>query len=204
MVAVAKKRKARIIRVGPQDHGKRMSLDDFDRAIPMEGHLYELAKGVIEVSEVPNLKHGEVVRAVRKAVERYDDDHPGIITYTATGADAKLLIGAEESERHPDWLIYLRPAPNDKQPWSEWIPEIVVEVVSPSSSKRDYDEKPSEYAALGIREYWIVDPIRQTVTIKTRWRGLWRDRILKPGQSYTTDLLPGFKLEAKKILAAGK
>jgi len=37
------------IRIGPADHGRRMSLDDFDRAIAAEGWNYELGKGVIEV-----------------------------------------------------------------------------------------------------------------------------------------------------------
>jgi Uma2 family endonuclease len=55
--------------------------------------------------------------------------------------------------------------------WSVWIPEIVVEVVSPSSAKRDYHDKPSEYLSFGIDEYWIVDPAKQRMTVNRRWRG---------------------------------
>ncbi len=205
MVAVAKKRKPRVIRVGLQDHGTRMSLDDFDRAIASEGHLYELAKGVIEVSEVPQVNHECVVAELRDALAVYKHQHPGVIYLIASGGGAKLLSEVDQSERHPDLLVYLNEPPtSEPQPWAVWIPEIVVEVVSDSSVKRDYDEKPPEYASMGVKEYWIIHPSRQTITTKTRWRSVWRDRVLKPGHTYTTTLLPGFKLDAKKILAAGK
>lgn len=44
-------------------------------------------------------------------------------------------------------------------------PQLVVEIVSPESLKRDYRYKRSEYAALGIPEYWIIDPEQQKITI---------------------------------------
>lgn len=204
MVAVVAKRRKKV-RIGPEDHGKRMSLDDFDRAVPAQGYLYELNKGVVEVSDVPKLKHGRVVAFLRRILALYEDAHPDRINYMASGAEAKLLSEPDESERHPDWLIYLSPPPADEDhPWSRWVPEIVIEVVSESSVRRDYEEKPGEYLNLGVREYWIIDPLKQIITLKTRWRGIWKDRVLKPGQSYETMLLPGFKLEARKVLGAGK
>ena len=44
-------------------------------------------------------------------------------------------------------------------------PLLVVEVVSPNQSDRDYRYKRSEYAARGIAEYWIVDPLAAKVTM---------------------------------------
>ena len=44
-------------------------------------------------------------------------------------------------------------------------PILVVEVVSLDSVKRDYRHKHSEYAALEIPEYWIVDPIKSKIMI---------------------------------------
>jgi hypothetical protein len=41
------------IRIGPDDHGRRMTLDDFDEAEVVEGCLVELGRGVVIVSEVP-------------------------------------------------------------------------------------------------------------------------------------------------------
>jgi Uma2 family endonuclease len=204
MVALRTVQRKRVV-LRAADNGRRMSLDDFDRAEISDGLIYELNKGMVEVSNVPALWHGKVVRYLRKQLERYDDAHAGVISYTAGGSESKLLIEAVESERHPDWTVYLRPEPpGEDQPWSVWVPEIVIEVVSDTSRKRDYEDKPPEYLALGIAEYWIVDRLAGTVTHKTRWRGVWKDKVLKPGQSLTTHLLPGFKLDIRKALNAGK
>ena len=48
-------------------------------------------------------------------------------------------------------------------------------MVSPESTKRDYRYKRSKYAALGINEYWIVNPIEQQLTILVLNEGLYKD-----------------------------
>lgn len=52
-------------------------------------------------------------------------------------------------------------------------PLLVVEVVSPESVKRDYRTKRTEYAALGISEYWIIDPLTAKVSILTLDEGFY-------------------------------
>ncbi|MBE5970989.1 MAG: Uma2 family endonuclease [Lachnoclostridium sp.] len=44
-------------------------------------------------------------------------------------------------------------------------PDLVIEIVSKSTSKRDYGIKMLKYRTAGVREYWIVDPIRETVMV---------------------------------------
>lgn len=192
------------IHIGPEDHGRRMCLDDFDHAIAQEGYLYELAKGVIEVSEVPKLNHGKLVQELRNQLVKYHLDHPDAIDYLAGGSDAKLLIGPSQSERHPDLMCYCSPAPATSDPWSLWVPEIVVEVVCESSRKRDYGDKPPEYLELGVSEYWIVDSAKNHMTVLERWRGQWRQTIVRPPKKYSTRLLPGFVLDIKRVIAAAK
>jgi Uma2 family endonuclease len=205
MVAVIAKKRKRVARIGPADHGRAMSLDDFDRASVVEGYAYELGQGVIDVSELPDGDHADIVFEIRDAFVVYKASRPDVIATVASPSEAKVLIDGYQSERHPDVMVYFRPRPKHlKQPWSEWIPEIVVEVVSRRSVQRDYEEKPPEYLTLGVQEYWIVDPIKQVVTVKTRWRGIWKDAVLKPGKTYESRLLPGFKLDVRKVLAAGK
>ena len=50
------------LRIGPADHGRRMTLDEFREADEEPGSRYELARGVLEVTEVPNDPHWQVVR----------------------------------------------------------------------------------------------------------------------------------------------
>ena len=207
MVAVieTKRGKSRAVRISPADHGKRMSLGDFDRAIAAEGHHYELNKGVIEVSDIPSIIHAVVLRTIRLAFSSFENDNPDVIHFSGGGGEAKVLIGAYGSERHPDWAVYISPPPtDDPQPWNEWVPEIVVEVVSESSRLRDYEEKPPEYLALGVKELWLVDLEKKVVIRKTRWRGLWKDNVLKGSQTISTTLLPGLSIPLKTIFATRK
>jgi Uma2 family endonuclease len=203
MLQTLRKPPRRRVRIGPNDHGQHMSLDVFDRAIAEEGYTYELSKGVVEVSGIPKPKHGLQVQAIRNQLAHYQDTHAGVIHYLAGGSDAKMLIGSQQSERHADVSAYLTPPPVEgDEAWSLWVPGIVIEVVSESSRKRDYEEKPGEYLEFGVDEYWIVDGVKQRFTVLSRWRGQWKKRMVK--QKYRTPLLPGFALDLKKVLAAGK
>jgi hypothetical protein len=190
------------IHIGPEDHGRRMSLDDFDRAVARDGYLYELGTGVIEMSEVPKVGHAMQIQEARDQLVAYKLEYPGVIHLLASGNEAKLLIAPAESERHPDLLIYCHPAPELEHPWSMWVPEIVVEVVSESSRKRDYEVKPEEYLQLGIEEYWIIDSARKQMTALLRWRGQWKPLIVKPPKKHSTRFLPGFALDLRRVFAA--
>ena len=190
-----------VIRVGPDDHGRRMSLDDFDRAIGREGYLYELNKGVIDVVDVPEPSHGRQFQELRDQLVGYRLSHPGVVTFIGGGAEAKLLIGPPQSERHPDIVVYTSAPPEVEDVWSTWVPEIVVEIVSARSAKRDYVDKPPEYLAFGVDEYWIVDAAKLQMTALTRWRGQWNEQIIKPGKKYKTRRLPGFALDLRRVFA---
>src|SRR5689334_15421682 len=153
MLKTARRKK---IFIGPEDDGRAMTLVDFDRAEVKEGYVYELGRGTIEVSNVPKINHGKQVQEIRDQFVKYRLEHEGAIEYISGGSDAKLMIASSESERHPDVLVYRSPEPQASDPWWDWIPEIVVEVISESSRKRDYEIKPEEYLEFGVREYWIV------------------------------------------------
>jgi Uma2 family endonuclease len=191
--------------IGPSDHGRRMSLDEFDRAEGREGYLYELSRGVITVVDVPNPRHFKIVNATRRQFAAYDVAHPGQIYAIAGGSDCKLLIGGLESERHPDLAVYKTSPPDEEageDVWSLWVPEIVIEVVSPSSRQRDYEEKPEEYLRFGVREYWIIDAENQEVLVLRRSRGAWARRVIRPPDVYRTRLLPGFAFAPAAVFEA--
>jgi Uma2 family endonuclease len=188
--------------IGPEDNGRRMTLDAFDRATGREGYVYELSKGVVEVTDVPHPDHAKQVQAIRNQITLYQEANPGAIELVAGSNESKILLAAEASERHPDLSLYLTPTPPVPDVWSVWVPSIVIEVVSPSSWKRDYEEKPDEYLSFGVDEYWIVDAGKGQLTANTRWRGQWKPKVVKPPQKYATGLLPGFSLDLKRVLAA--
>src|SRR5437588_1918932 len=127
--------------VGPQDQGRRMSLDDFEFVEVKEGYRFELSRGVIVVSDIPDPVHFVQYDVIRDQVVSYKLDHPDRIRNVGGGSECKLLMPETESERHPDLAIYKTPVPRVENPWRIWIPEIVIEIVSLSSEVRDYVEK---------------------------------------------------------------
>ena len=65
------------VKVGPKDHGRRMSLDEFDHAEGQEGYCYELSRGIITVTDVPHPKHLIQVSGIRRQLAAYDLNNPG-------------------------------------------------------------------------------------------------------------------------------
>lgn len=81
-------------------------------------------------------------------------------------------------------------------------PLLVVEVVSPESVKRDYRSKRTEYAALGIPEYWIVDPVMAKVLILTLDEGFYDVAEFCGDESLVSPTFVGLMLTAQQMLGA--
>jgi Uma2 family endonuclease len=79
-------------------------------------------------------------------------------------------------------------------------PLLVVEVVSPNQASRDYRYKRSEYAARGILEYWIVDPIASKVTVLEWVEGFYDERVYVGNHAIESSLFAGIELTADGVL----
>jgi Uma2 family endonuclease len=79
-------------------------------------------------------------------------------------------------------------------------PLLVVEVVSPNQENRDYRYKRSEYAARGIAEYWIVDPIAQKVTVLEWVEGFYDERVYEGESAIVSSIFANFQLTAAEVL----
>ncbi len=189
------------IRIGRQDHGRRMSLADFDQARIADGIRVELGRGIIDVSDIPLPPHLMLLDRLRRQLHAFDQRHPGRIWGMAAANECKLPVAEYESERHPDLAVYLTEPPyqDSNAVWSEWIPELVIEVVSSGSETRDYTEKRDEYLAFGVREYWVVHPDRKEILVLRRMKGLWSEQTLSTGSDYSPHLLPGFRLNVAQV-----
>jgi Uma2 family endonuclease len=87
------------------------------------------------------------------------------------------------------------------------LPEVVVEVLSPSTSRKDQHEKFSLYEMRGRREYWIAEPVSQWLCLYARdGQGKLREKGLREKLGDMTPVassyLPGFVLEPTKLFAS--
>src|SRR3954451_11866529 len=101
-------------RIGPADHGRTMTLEELRDAEVEEGYRYELARGVLEVTEVPNDPHGQVVDNLHQAVTTYRHHHPGLIRRVGGAGEFRLWVPGMGSGRNPDLAIVFEGTPKDE------------------------------------------------------------------------------------------
>jgi Uma2 family endonuclease len=86
-------------------------------------------------------------------------------------------------------------------------PDLAIEILSPSTRRRDLSAKRVRYGLLGVREYWGLDPDRDTATVFRRAEGA--DSVFEPpvllsaeaGDRLTSPLLPGLEIELAKLFS---
>ncbi|NSW84636.1 MAG: Uma2 family endonuclease, partial [Syntrophothermus sp.] len=82
-------------------------------------------------------------------------------------------------------------------------PDLVIEILSPSTAYYDLKKKARTYAAHGVKEYWIVDPEDKSVEVYVGQEGKFslNQRVEAEGKVKSL-ILQGFEAEAKEIFAA--
>jgi Uma2 family endonuclease len=185
------------LRLGPSDHGRRLTLEEFWEAEDQPGCFIEVVRGVVEVSEIPGPFHFQVVDNIHESLSAHRRGHPGLILRIGRGSDVRFIIPELETDRHPDLAVVFRGTVQvDFQ--GHPLPLLGVEVVSPGSRsrKRDYEEKRVDYLAVGLLEYWIVDPEERIVTVLVRvevdGNAAWDERTFREAEVIASVLLPGF------------
>jgi Uma2 family endonuclease len=178
------------LRIGLADQGRRITIQEFLQADEDEGFRYELARGVLEVTEVPDDPHGHVVANLYDAISRYRRDQPGVIRRYGGGNEFRFWLPGMVSGRNPDLGVVLRGAPKDYR--GRRIPVLAAEVVSRSSIERDYVTKREEYLAYGLLEYWIVDPLERKVTVLIRRGDASDEAVYRGDQVIRSLVLPDF------------
>jgi Uma2 family endonuclease len=134
------------------------ALAEDERGELVDGHLVE--------EEVPNYVHEILVILLGSLLRGWFVPRGGFVG----GSDAKLAVGPKQGRR-PDLTVYLAGTP--LPPASGVIaqpPDIAIEIVSPTprDGRRDRVEKVADYAAFGVRYYWIVDPQLRSLEILGR------------------------------------
>ena len=166
-------------------------------------HYVEFIDGNVEVLAMPTMTHQLIVALLYRLFSDFVSSNRLGITIVGplrVRLRARLI-------REPDLMVMLKEnsSKTDEEFWEG--ADLVVEVVSKDdkSRRRDLKEKREDYAQAGIREYWIVDPQEQQVTVlklagKTyKIHGDWSGK-----EVATSALLDGFQVQVNKIFEAAK
>ena len=82
-------------------------------------------------------------------------------------------------------------------------PQLIVEVVSPgrANRERDYDRKREQYQAVGIPEYWIVDPEQQTITVLYLEQAGYSEQVFRGSEGIVSRFFPDLVLTPEEVFA---
>lgn len=131
-------------------------------ALPDDGRYYEVIQGVLMMSPAPEMAHQGIVGLIY----RYLSEH---IFSTGRGlvftGPADVVLSPKKIVQ-PDVLVLLEEHLHRlKEKCVEGAPDLVVEIISPSSETYDRLVKYNLYEQEGISEYWLVDPKEQSIEV---------------------------------------
>jgi Uma2 family endonuclease len=154
-------------------------------------HFREWVEGVvIDVSPVAKI-HERLTRYLNYLLDTYFEASP---VATAYSAPFVMQVESTNSRREPDIQIILNTNPGQQDEMAVIGPaDICIEIVSKESISRDYSDKFSEYQEAGVREYWIIDPLRKVVDFhRLDETGAYTQQLPDAEGNYQTPLLPKF------------
>lgn len=131
------------------------ALPDGERAELIDGQIYSMAP--------PNTLHQRILNYINTEINMYIRKNNGECE-VFPAPFAVFLNDDDMNYVEPDISVIC-----DKNKISDkgcqGAPDWVIEIISPSSRAMDYFTKLFKYQKSGVREYWIVDPIKQRVTV---------------------------------------
>lgn len=168
--------------------------------MPSDGFRYALVKGELRKMSPGNAEHGAIIVRITVPLGAYVLSHN---LGEAFGAETGFVLARKpDTVLAPDLAFVRRDRiPSSGLPRTFWegAPDLVVEVVSPSDTYVEVEDKVDSWLELGARLVWVVNPKRRTVTVH------------RPSQSPHTlttndtldgeDVVPGFRLSVSTIFA---
>lgn len=164
-------------------------------------HLVEFTNGYIEVLPMPTIPHQRLVFFFHRMLWAFVIEHQ---LGEVLAAPLRVRLRPRKY-REPD-VVFIRAEKIAQQGIQYWENvDLVMEVVSPDDPDRDYKKKRSEYAQIGIAEYWIIDPLQELITVFTLNGEVYKEHgVFKLGAKATSVLLPGFALDVTEVFAAAQ
>jgi len=171
--------------------------------LPDDGKRHELIDGVHYVTPSPRIPHQVLVGRIFVAISNFLTGHQHLGRVFLSPVD---VVMSEHNLVVPDLLFVARDQRSILTEANvQGVPALVVEVLSPSTRRRDESIKKRLFDQKGVREYWLVDPKNCRVSICRR-SGDGSFPIVSTlsaaaDEQIETPLLPGFELSLSELFA---
>ena len=174
----------------------KMTYDEYC-LLPEDRNQYELFDGELVMTPSPSARHQEIVTELANALSNFVKKESLGKVYVAP----LDIIFTEYTVLQPDILFVSQERVNTiVRERIEGAPDLVVEVLSPSTFHKDLRKKMAVYSQFGVQEYWIVDPEVQSMELYCPGKeGLQLARRFAAGEIFESRLLAGFRVEVSSI-----
>lgn len=129
-----------------------------------EDFRVELIDGVMIRMESPISIHQRVSLRMAMLLEQFIDDHNGACTTYIAPFDVQLKADDPKTVLQPDVLVVCDES-KDTGKRIVGAPDLVIEILSPTTKSKDTGVKKRKYKEAGVREYWIIDLIARRITV---------------------------------------
>lgn len=174
-------------------HGLRMSAGEFT-SLGETPELYELVDGVVTISPRPTFLHQQFILALWRQLDPYVLKVGGALAPEVELRLSPMIV------YHPDLAVFRPGRIRGATPTLDVAPDLIVEVLTPSTKAFDLTTKRDDYEKFGVGEYWLIDPKDGRVRCY-RCQGVLLIEAPVVGDSLESAALPGFVLDLKPIRA---
>lgn len=160
--------------------------------------LLEFDNGYIEVLPMPIPEHQKILALLYELFVAFVRPRGGITLF----APLRVQIRPRKF-REPD-LVTLRDVNDPRQHKRYWLGvDVAVEIVSDDDPERDTKVKRVDYAEAGIPEYWIVNPLNDTVTVLALAGDAYAEHgVFRRGERASSQVLDGFSVDVDEVFNA--
>lgn len=141
----------------------KLTYDQFCE-LPETTQPHELIDGELRMPAAPNRRHQEISGRLYLAIAPHVKSHSmGHVYYSPIDV---VLDRARPLVLQPDLLFVSHARAEILGDRIFGAPDLVIEILSPGGGTFDRTEKAALYAQYGVREYWLVDPDRETIEVR--------------------------------------
>jgi len=174
----------------------KLTYEEF-RQLPDDGKRYELIHGEVHLTPSPATKHQFALQNLSRSLDPFVFKHRLGEIFVAP-LDVRL---SPDTAVQPD-LIFISNsrARIIKENYIDGAPDLVVEILSPSTAAHDRATKLALYAEAGVPEVWLLDPVAKTVEVlKLQGNKYFVDSALAGEQKVTSSEFPGWELPLSEL-----
>jgi Uma2 family endonuclease len=167
--------------------------------LPEGGPRYQLIEGDLHIAPSPNLFHQEISANLEGVLRDYlKGKRVGKVLH------APLDVFLTETNVYQPDILFVSAENLQilREDGVHGAPDLIIEILSPSTTRLDLGAKKRVYARCGVLEFWAIDPLERKIMVYDLQKsdsdpvGTWNE-----GEGFESKLFPGLRIEAAEVFA---